>query len=267
MTDRVRDIHVGALTVDPTNPRTAVGDVDDLAASIAELGLQDPLIVRYLGNHADGEPCFGVIAGQRRLAAVLELGWQTVRCEIRDLDDTAAAIAAAADNMARRQLNAMEEARTYRRLLDVTGLTQADLGRRLGVSQATITQRLKLLDLPDDVQELVAAGEISTTEAYRLAKRTRGALKAPRRRPESAHHDDEGVLEPVVLSADLLRAAGRLAERRREHPVDLIARAIRRELRQPTCKRCETRPALTGIGSGTSCGPGCPGPATNRRTA
>lgn len=166
---------VTALHVDPVNPRPEPGDVDDLAGSIADIGIVNPLIVR---PHDDG---YGVLSGQRRLTAALQVGLDTVPCLVRQPATDADALAiATAENVGRKAMDPISEARTFRRLLDELGCTQAALGRRLGVSEFTVSVRLQLLALPDDLQEQVRTGALPVSRAYATLKKARGPKRKPR---------------------------------------------------------------------------------------
>lgn len=185
-TPAVELLPVALLDVDPCNPRKDPGDVTDLATSVAAAGVRQPLQVR-----PDGAGRYGVVCGSRRLAAALLAGLDAVPCIVRDLTDDDALFYGGLENLARSSMNPIEEANLYRELLARNPeLTQYDLAARLGVSQPKVAQRLKLLELDVDIQELVAAGEMSIAAAYRLAKSERGALPAPRRRPHTIGEDD-----------------------------------------------------------------------------
>lgn len=218
-------LRVDLLDVDPVNPRAEPGDVTDLAASIADIGIVNPLVVRPAGDR------YGVLSGSRRRAAAIAAGLDEVPCLVkRPPDDTAALAIATAENVGRNAMNPIEEARAFRRLLDDTGCTQRELGARIGVSEFTVSVRLQLLGLPDDVQTQIAAGELTVSSAYRQLKKTRG----PQRRRRRSHLDG--------IPADMAKAVTTAAARRREPPEALVARAIRRELADPSCRRCERRP-------------------------
>lgn len=170
---------IDTLTVDPTNPRPDPGDITELVESVRTDGILSPLIVRPLDDGAR----YGVLCGSRRLAAAHAVGLTEIPCTIRHgLDDTTAAAVGLAENVHRRSLDPISEARAYQQMLHDTGCTQAELADRLGVSQPRIAQRLKLLTLPAPLQAAVATGEVSIHSAYRAAKDTRGALSKPRRR-------------------------------------------------------------------------------------
>ena len=165
---RVRDI-----IPDADNPRDDLVDITELAASIASAGLIQPIIVR---RH---EGRLRIVAGHRRLAALQELGWETTQVVIRpDIrpDDVLAAMLI--ENGQRRDLDPIEEARALRRLKTQMGdVSDADLGRRLGIPSRRVNERLMLLSLPIEQQEEIRAGAMSMTEATTLARLTSGRIR------------------------------------------------------------------------------------------
>ncbi|PSG97478.1 hypothetical protein BRD56_05335 [Thermoplasmatales archaeon SW_10_69_26] len=139
------------------NPREQLDDIEPLAQSIASEGLQNPIAVRPNG---DG---FEIVHGHRRYAALDQLGVEDAPCLVReDLDDEGTALARTIENHQRADLTPYEEAHSFQVALD-TGLTQAELAERAGVSPDTIRRRLKLLDVPEDVAE-----KVGTTTGYSM---------------------------------------------------------------------------------------------------
>lgn len=152
------------LSANPNQPRRrfAPEDLDDLAASIREKGILQPLIVRPAG---DG---FQIVAGERRWRAAQLAQLHEVPVLIRDLDDTEVLEIAIIENIQRADLNAMEEAVGYRQLMDRFGHTQERLSQALGKSRSHIANLLRLLTLPEDVQVLVQDGKLSAGHARAL---------------------------------------------------------------------------------------------------
>lgn len=243
MTGRVvlNEIPTAACVVDDLNPRTSgPGDVTDLAASIADLGILQPLIVR---RRADGT--FGVLCGQRRFTAALQLGLEVVPASIHDdLDDITALSIAAAENIGRGAMNAIEEAEAFARLRDDHGLTQAEVAARCGANQGDVSKKLQLLDLPDDVQDDIAAGRVSWNTAYLKFLRRERRAKAI----ETQDGDDRRVTTikvPKVIGREI---SDWLASAMiRQDAGQLFERALRREMAEPSCWRrgCH-RPSLYG---------------------
>jgi ParB family chromosome partitioning protein len=146
-------------------PRT-VFDEDALAElvfSIREIGLLQPVVVRRAG-----EGSYELIAGERRLRASREAGLTAIPAIIRDTDDDAMLRDALLENLHRADLNPLEEAAAYQQLLSDFGCTQDELARRIGRSRPQVSNTLRLLRLPPDVQRRVAAGVLSAGHARAL---------------------------------------------------------------------------------------------------
>src|SRR5436190_4398177 len=154
----LRDLPLDLIRPNPDQPRTSFdpASITSLAASIADAGMVQPLIVRPLG---DGR--YELTAGERRWRAAREAGIQTVPAIIRDEAEAERLQTALIENMAREDLNPVDEARACAALIDDLGLSKEELARRLGRSRAAISNLVRLLDLPDDALELLAAGELS----------------------------------------------------------------------------------------------------------
>lgn len=162
----IRSVPVDAITVSPFQPRVYMdeGALEELSASIAANGLLQPLVVRPVG---DG---FELVTGERRWRAVQKLGWTTVPAIVRELSDEEAAALAMIENLQREDLTAIEEAQGYRKLLEQFNWTQTDLARRMGKSQSTIANKLRLLKLPPSVQERVTRQALSERHARALLR-------------------------------------------------------------------------------------------------
>ena len=154
----LRELPVELIRRNPRQPRTHFGpdSIKTLAASLAEAGVVQPLIVRPLG---DGR--YELIAGERRWRAAQEAGLQTVPAIVRDEDEAARLQTALIENMAREDLNPVDEARACAALVEDLGLRKKELARRLGRSRPSISNLIRLLDLPDEVLDLLVSGELS----------------------------------------------------------------------------------------------------------
>jgi ParB family chromosome partitioning protein len=153
------------LSANPNQPRRSFdeGDLEDLANSIREKGIIQPLIVRPMGADA-----YQIVAGERRWRAAQMAQLHQVPVLIRDLDDTEVLEIAIIENIQRADLNAMEEAIGYRQLMDRFGHTQERLSQALGKSRSHIANLLRLLTLPDDVQGMIRDGQLSAGHARAL---------------------------------------------------------------------------------------------------
>ena len=166
-----RECPVELIRPNPDQPRTEFDQaaIDSLSASIADAGLVQPLIVRPL---SDGR--YELIAGERRWRAAREAGLETVPALIRNQDEGERLQTALIENMARENLNPVDEARACAALVEDLGLSKEELARRLGRSRAAISNLIRLLDLPDEVLALLAGGKLSEGHG-RAILRTRGA--------------------------------------------------------------------------------------------
>lgn len=139
--------------------------LESLADSIAAYGVLQPIIVR---KNLDIEGTYEIIAGERRWRAAKMAGLSEIPAVIFDGDDLKAAQVAMIENVQREDLNPVEEALGYGALIDRFGLTQEQLAKQVGKSRATITNMLRLLDLPEEVLELLRSGELQTGHARAL---------------------------------------------------------------------------------------------------
>ena len=155
-----------AIVPNPYQPRKMFNDesLQELAASIKEYGIIQPLLVRRTAAGLE------LIAGERRLRASKTLGLETVPVIIRDMDDKEMAELAMIENLQREDLHFLEEALGYQTLIANFGLTQEELARRLGKSQSTIANKLRILKLPGDVQTSVIDDNLTERHARSLLR-------------------------------------------------------------------------------------------------
>jgi ParB family chromosome partitioning protein len=138
-------------------------EIDQLATSLLDVGVLQPLVVRPLGSDR-----YELVAGERRLRAAIVAGLPTVPAIVRATEDADLLKEALVENIHRVQLNPLEEAAAYQQLLDDFGVTQEDLAARLGRSRPTISNTIRLLSLPATVQRRIAAGVITAGHAKAL---------------------------------------------------------------------------------------------------
>ncbi|GII44344.1 chromosome partitioning protein ParB [Planotetraspora silvatica] len=160
-----QEIPVAAISPNPRQPRDVFDEdrLDELAASIKEVGLLQPVVVRSLGA---GQ--FELIMGERRWRASQLAGFETIPAIVRSTQDDEMLREALIENLQREQLNSLEEAAAYQQLLDDFGATHEVLARKVGRSRSHITNTLRLLNLPPNVQVRLAAGVISAGHARAL---------------------------------------------------------------------------------------------------
>jgi ParB family transcriptional regulator, chromosome partitioning protein len=154
----LRDLPLDLIRPNPDQPRTRFdpASITSLAASITDAGIVQPVIVRPL---ADGR--YELIAGERRWRAAREAGVQTIPAIIRDEAEAGRLQTALIENVAREGLNPVDEARACAALVEDLGLSKEELARRLGRSRSAISNLIRLLDLPDEVLDLLASGDLS----------------------------------------------------------------------------------------------------------
>jgi ParB family transcriptional regulator, chromosome partitioning protein len=154
----LRDLPLDLIRPNPSQPRTQFdpASISSLAASIADAGIVQPLIVRPL---ADGR--YELIAGERRWRAAREAQVQSVPAIVRDEAEADRLQTALIENVAREDLNPVDEARACAALVEDLGLSKEELARRLGRSRSAISNLIRLLDLPDEVLELLSSGDLS----------------------------------------------------------------------------------------------------------
>ena len=161
----LRHVPIEHLHANPNNPRKhfAEGDLEDLAKSIREKGLLQPLVVR---PREDGE--YEIVAGERRWRAAQRAGVHDVPVLIRTLSDGEALEIALIENIQRADLNAIEEARAYTQLVDQFSYTQQQLADSVGKSRSHVANTLRLLNLPDGVRKLIEDGALTAGHARAL---------------------------------------------------------------------------------------------------
>lgn len=160
----VLQVHIEDIIPNRFQPRLTFDEqgLKELADSIREHGIIQPLVLRKLGDK------YEIIAGERRYKAAQIAGLPTVPAVIANIDDNKSAEVALVENVQRRDLTAIEEARSYKNLLDKDYLTQEQLAKRMGLSQPAIANKLRLLNLDDEVQQALLDEKISERHARTL---------------------------------------------------------------------------------------------------
>lgn len=162
--NEVRQIPVEEIVGSPYQPRTIFDDekIDELCQTIRTHGVIQPIVVRYRNEK------YEIIAGERRWRAVKKLGLETIPAILRDFNDSQAASIALIENLQREGLTSIEEALAYQNLIDLHQLTQESLAQRLGKSQSTIANKIRLLQLPEDVKTALMERKITERHARAL---------------------------------------------------------------------------------------------------
>jgi len=167
---RFAEIPVELIHPNPRQPRQVFDeeDISELAASIAEVGLLQPIVVRQVPTASGEDPRYELIMGERRLRASKEAGLETIPAVVRDTDDVDLLRDALLENLHRVQLNPLEEAAAYQQLLEDFQCTHAELSERIARSRSQISNTLRLMKLPPLVQRRLAANVISAGHARAL---------------------------------------------------------------------------------------------------
>jgi len=157
-------IDIDLIDPSPVQPRSHFDhrSLEDLARSIRENGIVQPLLVRRKGRR------FELVAGERRWRAAKQAGLERISAIVRDVPDEKLLELALIENIQREDLSAIEEAHAYKNLIETIGLTQESLAARVGRDRSYITNHIRLLRLPDDLQALVQEGKLSGGHARTL---------------------------------------------------------------------------------------------------
>jgi ParB family chromosome partitioning protein len=221
----VLDLAISEVLPNPEQPRTDINEdaINELADSIKKVGVLQPILVRA---HGAG---YQIIAGERRWRAAQAAGLERVPVRVMAISDTDALALALIENLQRSDLNPVEEARGYRRLIAEYGMTQAELADRVSKSRSAVTNTLRLLDLPEDIQEQLYEGRLSAGHA-------RAILSIPdddRRHTLARKCVEEGLsVREAESLAKLLAAGASISSPRPVTPKSykIVARKLRRLL-------------------------------------
>ncbi|MXW23458.1 MAG: ParB/RepB/Spo0J family partition protein [Chloroflexi bacterium] len=229
----VHEAPIGSIAPNPEQPRSAFDDeaLEELTQSVREHGVIQPLLVTELPDDpaSPAGPRYQLIAGERRLRAAQAAGLERVPVTVRESVPREQLVLALIENVQREDLNPLEESRAYKRLVDDYGLTQQQVAERVGRSRASVTNRLRLLELSPPAQHALVEGAISEGHARALL-----ALRDPVDQVEAL----ERVQREGLSVRDTERLAKRMAEgvskpRRPAPPdpqVEAVIEALRREL-------------------------------------
>lgn len=164
---RLAAIAPSDIVPNPQQPRTEFREEElrELVHSVREFGVLQPIVVRERAGAQPGEPAYELIMGERRLRASTIAGLEAIPAIVRSTADENMLRDALLENLHRAQLNPLEEASAYQQLLEDFGITQEQLAERLGRSRPQISNTLRLLKLPEQVQARVAAGVLTAGHA------------------------------------------------------------------------------------------------------
>ena len=193
---KVVQIPVSMIIANPEQPRKVFKDseLEELTKSISEYGVLQPLIVKK----AEGRR-FILVAGERRLRAASLAGLKTVPAIVKELQDREAALIALVENVQRENLNFLEEARAYKKLMVDFELTQGEIARRVNKQQSTISNKIRILSLPEYIQEAIIKNGLTERHARALLKLT-------------AQEDRKKVIERVTANGLNVKQTEKLIE-------------------------------------------------------
>ncbi|MFZ5945030.1 MAG: nucleoid occlusion protein [Bacillota bacterium] len=164
--NEIKNLDLNLITPNPFQPRRVFDPVhlEELAQSIKEFGVLQPIIVRKIGTG------YELVAGERRFRASQLIGLKSVPAIVRNLSDKEIAEMALIENLQREDLNYFEEAEGYAKLIKEFGITQEEIAKRVGKSQSTIANKLRLLNLPADLRKEISVSVITERHARALLK-------------------------------------------------------------------------------------------------
>ena len=218
-------IEIDEIKPNPENPRQSFDSegIDELAASIEELGLIEPVILRK------AKAGYELVAGERRWRAMRKLGHKTVPSIIREVKDSELPLIALVENMQREDINTIEEAMAYRSIIGKYRITQEGLGRLVGKSRPHIANTLRTLTLPPETQELLRTGVLTLGHANAI-----GSIKDVKRKTRLAA--DAAAKGLSVRETERLAAAlaGKKPAKKKDQPRTNEIRIIEHELTSAT---------------------------------
>jgi len=191
----VQRVPVALLESNPYQPRQEFDpeELAQLAESLRQHGMLQPLLVRRCGQR------YQLIAGERRLRAAMQAGWQEVPVVVQEVSDRQMAELAMVENLQRKDLNPLEKAAAFRNYLQQYHCTQEELASRLGIHRSTVANLLRLLELPEGVQQMIRQGQLSMGHARALL-------------PLGEEHQQLKVAQQVVQQGLSVRAVESLVQ-------------------------------------------------------
>lgn len=248
-------VKVFDIDKNPYQPRREFDgpEIDSLAESLREHGLLQPVVVRRAGER------YQLVAGERRLRAAIQAGWDEVPAQVLDLDDRQAAEIAIVENLQRKDLNPLEKAASFQRYLESYRCTQEELARRLQLDRSTVANLIRLLELPETVRQAVQSGKITQGHARALlplgdereqvdfCRRIQAEGLSVRATEdlvnEAIRQADAEPLEVLPLSA----GAGKKSPARRRTKSQQVA-SLEQQLRAALGARVDLKPGKNGRG-------------------
>ena len=192
---QVEMVPLDKISANPQQPRKTFRDegLAELAGSVREYGVLQPIILQAIGG------TYTIIAGERRFKAARMAGLERIPAIVRTVESKEAALIALIENVQREDLNFLEEARAYRKLMEDFGLTQGELAEKVNKQQSTISNKIRLLTLPEDIQQQLLASRLTERHARALLRLT-------------DDEDRKQVMERVVANGFNVKQTEKLVE-------------------------------------------------------
>lgn len=220
-------VDLALIDPNPFQPRRHfdLAELEELSQSIKSLGVLQPVLLRQNGER------YQLVSGERRVRAARLVGHDTIPAVIRDVSDAEAMEMALVENLQRADLNPIEVARAYQRLVDELGWTQEQIGERVGKSRPHITNHLRILGMDEDVQAWVAAGELTVAHAKAIL-----GVELPRQKSLAQRAREEGWtvkrLEAEIQRIKEGPSASQNPRNSLSTEADVHLRAVERNLRR-----------------------------------
>lgn len=219
--NRVNELDIDLIAPNPEQPRVnfAENELEELARSIRANGIVQAIVVRSAGENR-----YQIVAGERRWRAAQKAGLRKVPVSVKEVSDEKLLEVALIENIQRQQLNPIEEANAFRKLIDSIGLTQEEVSERVGKERTLITTTMRLLKLPDEVQKHLIDGKLSLSHGRALlmsddaatqrivadeaiaqglsVRETERRVKAAKRAPKEREEPQARVVDPNVKVAE-----------------------------------------------------------------
>lgn len=243
----IRRLKLSQIVPNPLQPRRTFTDAEltELAASIQENGLLQPLVVRPAPGATDR---FELVAGERRFRAITQLKWEDVPVLVREASDETLLVLALVENLQREALGPLEEAEGYKALADRFAMTQSDIARAVGKDRSTVANFLRLLNLPPSIRKLLESGQLNVGHARALL-----SVADPVRAAElarAAAREGWTVREVERRAGETGVSGGATASKRKaDRPKDPLVRALEEALQESLSTRVSIRRSRKGKGT------------------
>ena len=241
--EELLEVDLDLIEPNPAQPRTRFDEarLEELAQSIRSNGVVQPLLLRRRGGR------FQLVAGERRWRAAQRAGLQRIPAVVREIEDDKLLELALIENIQRQELNAIEEAHAYKNLIEALGLTQEMVAQRVGRDRSFITNYLRLLRLPQDLQQFIEEGKLTAGHARALLAIE--DVEVQRRIAKNiidqslSVRDTEKIVKGIVTGKDADKADAIPAKRD-----DANVRAAETKLRRRFGTQVRILPSSTGTG-------------------